>query len=585
MELIKSLEALGFEVDVASADVVVVGGGGAASRAAVSAAQAGARVLVLAKAPVGKGGSTVHGASEIMSMGASGYGSRDDSPDVHFRDTMQAASGFIDPALVRVLAEDAPERIRDLINWGVPFDRVGGEDYKLIQSDFGSFPRALGVAGKTGKAFVNALAEQAARLGVETRAPVALVDLLRDQSGTIVGVLGMDVDTRRLLVVHARAVILGTGGSHGLFTQQVSTAEMIGDGQAICFRHGAELVNMEFHQFGPAMVHPYVQLFSKSCFVLHPKMTNRLGHEFLPDYLPAGISAEEVLDEKVFPFTISNPSRYIDIAIASEISQGRGSERGAVYFGFDHVDPERMARTIPNTLRWMAAKGLDPRRDKLEVGIAFQCLNGGVRMTDTDASSTLPGLFVIGELAGGVRGPDRPGGNSLAEGQVFGHRAGHGAARYAKDRAAGGHATGEILAARLENVLRPNAELATAPLAFQLRNAMQTHCLVEKNESDMMTALRTVEQVSHRLAQGGGATPATALDVLSLENMVTTADVILQACLHRKESRSSHYRVDYPERDDARYGHSVVMHRVDDSIRYTDLAYPPSDALSVKVAQ
>lgn len=578
MELITSLEALGFAVDVASADVVVVGGGGAASRAAVSAAQAGARVLVLAKAPVGKGGSTVHGASEIMSMGASGYGSRDDSPDVHYRDTMQAASGFIDPALVRVLAEDAPQRIRDLISWGVPFDRVGGEDYKLIQSDFGSFPRALGVAGKTGKAFVNALAEQAALLGVETRAPVALVDLLRDQAGTVVGVLGMDVETRRLLVVHARAVVLGTGGSHGLFTQQVSTAEMIGDGQAICFRHGAELVNMEFHQFGPAMVHPYVQLFSKSCFVLHPKMTNRLGHEFLADYLPEGVSVAEVMDEKVFPFTISNTSRYIDIAIAAEISQGRGSERGAVWFGFDHVDAERMARTIPNTLRWLAAKGLDPRRDKLEVGIAFQCLNGGVRMVDTDAAATVPGLFVIGELAGGVRGPDRPGGNSLAEGQVFGHRAGSGAARYARERAASGRADDDALTARLENALRPNADLAPAQLATGLRDAMQAHCLVEKNEAGLMTALHAVEQIDQRLAQGGGATPATALEVLSLENMATTASLILQACLQRKESRSSHYRVDYPERDDARYGHSVVLQRDGNGIRYSDLLYPPSDA-------
>ncbi len=575
MELIKSLEALGFGVDIANADVVVVGGGGAASRAAVSAAQAGAKVLVLAKAPVGKGGSTVHGASEIMSMGASGYGSRDDSPDVHYRDTMQAASGFIDPELVRVLAEDAPERIRDLINWGVPFDRVGGEDYKLIQSDFGSFARALGVAGKTGKAFVNALAEQAALLGVETRAPVALVDLLRDQAGTVVGVLGMDSDTHRLLVVHAPAVVLGTGGAHGLFTQQVSTAEMIGDGQAICFRHGAELVNMEFHQFGPAMVHPYVQLFSKSCFVLHPKMTNRLGHEFLPGYLPAGVSAEEAMDEKVFPFTISNPSRYIDIAIASEISQGRGSERGAVYFDFAHVDPERMARTIPNTMRWMAAKGLDPRRDKLEVGIAFQCLNGGVRMTSADASSTLPGLFVIGELAGGVRGPDRPGGNSLAEGQVFGHRAGNGAARYARERMTSRPVDGDVLVGRLENVLRPNGDLAPAPRASQLREVMQTHCLVEKNEAGMTMALQTVQQINQLLAQGGGATAATALDVLSLENMATTAGVILQACLRRKESRSSHYRVDYPERDDARYSHAVVMQRNGDGIRYTDLVYPP----------
>ena len=584
MELIHSLEALGFAVDVANADVVVVGGGGAASRAAVSAAQAGAKVLVLAKAPVGKGGSTVHGASEIMSMGASGYGSRDDSPEVHYRDTMQAASGFIDPALVRVLAEDAPARIADLVNWGVPFDRIGDQGYKLIQSDFGSFPRALGVAGKTGKAFVNALAEQAALLGVETRAPVALVDLLRDEAGTVVGVLGMDVETRRLLVVHARAVVLGTGGAHGLFTQQVSTAEMIGDGQAICFRHGAELVNMEFHQFGPAMVHPYVQLFSKSCFVLHPKMTNRLGQEFLPDYLPAGVSVEAAMDEKVFPFTISNESRYIDIAIASEISQGRGSERGAVYFAFDHVDPERMARTIPNTLRWLAAKGLDPRRDKLEVGIAFQCLNGGVRMTNTDAASTLPGLFVIGELAGGVRGPDRPGGNSLAEGQVFGHRAGSGAARYAQERAAGGRIDGEALAARLENALRRNDGLDTAQLASALRGAMQTHCLVEKNQAGMTSALHTVREISQRLAQGGDATPATALEALSLENMVTTAGVILQACLHRKESRSSHYRVDYPEQNDVRYGHSVVLQRDGDGIRYTDLVYPPSDASARKAA-
>ncbi len=133
--------------------MVVVGGGGAASRAALSARLAGADVLMLTKAPLGVGGSTVHGASEIMSMGASGYGDASDSPDIHYRDTMAAASGFIDPALVRVLADDAPQRIRDLIDFGVAFDRAdavsgavsGKSDFKLIQSDFGSYARALGV--------------------------------------------------------------------------------------------------------------------------------------------------------------------------------------------------------------------------------------------------------------------------------------------------------------------------------------------------------------------------------------------------------------------------------------------------------
>ena len=116
--------------------------------------------------------------------------------------------------------------------------------------------------------------------------------------------LAFDATANRWLVVNARAVVLGTGGAHGLFSQQVSTAEMTGDGQAACWRAGAELVNMEFHQFGPALVHPYVQLFSKSCFVLHPRMTNALGREFLADYLPAGVSEAEVMDEKVFPFTV-----------------------------------------------------------------------------------------------------------------------------------------------------------------------------------------------------------------------------------------------------------------------------------------
>jgi fumarate reductase (CoM/CoB) subunit A len=183
-----------------------------------------------------------------------------------------------------------------------------------------------------------------------------------------------------------------------------------------------------------------------------------------------------------------------------------------------------------------------------------------------------------------VRGPDRPGGNSLAEGQVFGHRAGSGAARYAQERAAGGRIDGDALAERLENALRRNDGLDTAQIASALREAMQTHCLVEKNEAGMTSALHTVREISQRLAQGGGATPATALEALSLENMVTTADVILQACLHRKESRSSHYRVDYPEQNDVRYGHSVVLQRDGDGIRYTDLVYPPSDASARKAA-
>lgn len=565
MNIVNELQALGLDVEELHTDVVVVGGGGAASRAALSARRAGAQVLVLAKAPQGIGGSTVHGASEIMSMGASGYGDARDSAEVHYRDTMAAATGFVDPALVRVLAEDAPARIHDLIDFGVPFDRAGqgavhgakpGEerDYKLIRSDFGSYARALGVSGKTGKAFVMALAAQANACGVVVRSPAALVDLLLDVHGNAVGVLAHDATAQRWLVVHARSIVLGTGGAHGLFSQQVSTAEMTGDGQAASWRAGAELVNMEFHQFGPALVHPYVQLFSKACFVLHPRMTNALGQEFLHAHLPVGTDAAEVYDEKVFPFTVSNASKWIDIAIAREIAAGRGTVRGTVQFSFAHVAAQRLDKTMPNTVRWMRERGVDPQRDLLDVGIAFQCMNGGVRMTDTDARCSIPGVHVIGELAGGVRGPDRPGGNSLAEGQVFGHRAGDAAARDALQRGPSATIAPEAVVERLRKALQPNPAFEVERSIHAIQQAMQRYVLVEKSESGLKKALAIAEQTADDFSEGGNATAATLSQALTADNMATTAQIIVQACLARRETRSGHYRTDYPARDDVQFG-------------------------------
>ena len=391
------------EIRREKADVVVVGGGGAASRAALSARQAGAAVRLVTKAPLKAGGSTVHGASEIMSMGAAGFGDAADSPEVHFEDTMRAGRGFIDPVLVRTLTEDAPARMQDLIALGVPLDREGNTSYKLIRSDFGSYARALGVGGKTGKAFVTALSDELLRLGVEVDARTALIDLIRDDEGAVAGMLAYDAQRRLLIQYEAPCVILGTGGMHGAFEQQVSTAEMTGDGQAVCFQHGAEMVNLGFHQFGPALIYPYVQLFSGSCFRLHPELINARGNEFLTSYVPREVPLAEVYDNKVFTFTTSNVSRYIDIAMAREINAGRGTARGAVYFSFANVAREKIEAVMPNTARWLGEHGLDPQRERLEVGIAFQCMNGGVRMIDATAQSTIPGLYVIGELAGGVR--------------------------------------------------------------------------------------------------------------------------------------------------------------------------------------
>ena len=556
-------------------DVVVVGGGGAAARAALSARQAGARVRLRCKAPPGLGGSTVFGASEIMSMGAAaGFGDGRDTPEVHFEDTMRAGRGFIDENLVRVLAEEAPARIHDLIALGVPFDRTEEGAYKLIRSDFGTYGRAMGVQGHSGRYFVEALSAEMTRLGVEVDTPVMLVDLVRDGNGELCGVLGYDPSAKCFVQYRTPAAILGTGGMHAAFARQVSTAEMTGDGQAICFRHGAELVNMEFHQFGPALIHPYVQAFSKSIFVLDPRIANASSEEFLPGYLPPGLTVGEAFSEKVFPFTTSNPSRWVDVAIAREIDEGRGSDRGAVFFSFPQADEATLKATTPNTFRWLAERGIDMGTAELEVAIAFQCMNGGVRMADADAQSTIPGLYAIGEVAGGVRGPDRPGGNSLAEGQVFGHRAGIAAA--ARAQAEGGTASPatlddslSFLAAALE---RPSG-VDFGALVSNIRDKMQRHCLVEKSEEGLTEALDTVLAARREMETVPALTPDTVVEGLGARNLARTSELILRACLHRRETRSGHYRLDYPETDDAGYRLSFVMRRDGDGVAIDPCEY------------
>lgn len=561
------MSQLSVAITKVATDVVVVGGGGAASRAALSARQAGAAVRLVTKAPLNKGGSTVHGASELMGMGAAGFGSAADSTEVHFEDTMRTGRGFIDPALVRVLAEDAPERLKDLLELGVRLDRDQTGGYKLMRSDFGTYARAVSVSGKTGKAFVSALTAEIAHRGVEVDEDMALIDIVRDADGAVAGMVAYDPNRRLLVHYEAPSVILGTGGMHGAFEQQVSTPEMTGDGQAICFRHGAEMVNFEFHQFGPALVHPYVQLFSGSCFALHPKLLNAQHKEFLGEYVPPDVDMSDVFETKAFPFTTSNNSRYIDIAMAREIDAGRGTSRRAVYFSFSHVPREKIEAVMPNTARFMRERNLDPQRDLLEVGIAFQCMNGGVRMTGPDTQSTIPGLFVIGEVAGGVRGPDRPGGNSLAEGQVFGHRSGVAAAERASKRKAGTAKTLDQTIDFLAAVTAPGRKgVDIVALTHEVQTAMQRHCLVEKTGEGLKMALDCVLRVKREVEGNVALTPETLVQGLSLRNLVQASELVLLACLNRKETRSAHYRLDYAASDDKNYLHSFVMRRIGDGV-------------------
>jgi fumarate reductase (CoM/CoB) subunit A len=274
------------------------------------------------------------------------------------------------------------------------------------------------------------------------------------------------------------------------------------------------------------------------------------------------VAAQAVYDEKGFPFTSTNISRYLDIAMAHEVAQGRGSPHGGVYFSFAHVPPPEMRRVLPNTARWMAERGVDLQKETLEVGVAFQCMNGGVRMTDANAQSSVPGLFVIGELAGGVRGPDRPGGNSLAEGQVFGHRSGKAAALRGMGQRGrtGAPATLAESLDVVERMLQPGTLTDAVHAADRIRRVMQNECLVEKTRTGLESALSTVREVRQEIEQSGRATAQTLVSTLSVRNMAQTSELVIAARLNRQETRSAHYRLDHPQTD-ASLVHSFVVTR------------------------
>ena len=399
-------------------DVLVVGGGGAAARAALEAARRGASVRLVSKGRLGAAGLTATAWSEILAIGAAlGHTDPRDTPEAHYRDTMAGGEGFCDPRLVRVLAEDAPARVMDLVELGVPFDR-DGDRLRQGLSDFASYPRTCRVNGSTGPVILATLLKEIRRLGVPMDEGVMAAGLLV-ADGRVAGVMGLDVASGAITLYEAGAVVFATGGVGDAFHPTLSDWTNTGDGLAMALRAGARLVNMEFHQYIPGMIHPSVLVLSKPLYPLKPRFLNGLGEEFVPRYLPEGVSMEEAYRHKVSPYTASNASRHIDEGMFGEISQGRVAEHGGIYYDFTGCTEEQFLAKAPNSYRKLLSLGVDPLKQLVEVNILFQMINGGVVMNGPDAMCDLPGLFVAGETAGGVRGPDRPGGNSLCEGQVY----------------------------------------------------------------------------------------------------------------------------------------------------------------------
>jgi dihydroxy-acid dehydratase len=529
-------------------DVLVIGSGGAGLRAAVAARAGGANVIVATKGSAGKAGTTVSAASDWMAFGAAlGHADPKDSPKEHWLDIMVRGGCVCDPALAKQIAFEAPKRLLELDAWGAGFDKVG-KKFVQILSDGARFPRACGKGADTGPVIVETLMKKCKGAGVEFLENTMLVDLItggtRDRR-RVIGAWGFDVEAFVPVVIEARAIVVASGGAGQVYALNAFPPHMTGDGVGMALRAGAEVVNMEFIQIGPSIVHPIKFALSGVFWRLNPRITNALGEEFIPRYFPAGVDIAEAMRKKgvSYPFTVRNESKWIDVAVFTEIAEGRGTENHGVYMDVSH-NPAKVIETealVP--FRHLMKFGVDLRKQRIEFAPAVQHFNGGI-LIDEKCETALAGLYAAGEAAGGQHGSDRPGGNALADCQVHGHIAGDQAAAYAAKSE-----TASLQPLSVQRVEKTFADLRRAKegavsikeVTDRLRWHMWRHVAIVRNAA----GLNTMKAMLDELASTAVAyNKQQVQEFLEFRNMVDVSRAVVASALERDESRGTHYRPD-----------------------------------------
>jgi fumarate reductase (CoM/CoB) subunit A len=525
--------------DSVDCHVLVIGSGGAGVRAAIEASGYGDVVLITKTIP-GKGGCTP--------MAEGGYNAvlrEQDSCGIHFEDTMNGGAYLNDPELVGILVAEAPDRMDDLIRWGAVFDVT--EDSRIAQRPFGGqrFPRTCYAGDRTGHEMMVTLIDRLGSAEVGVMSEVAALDLLKD-GDRVTGAIGID-EKGELVTIRADSTVLATGGGTRIYDISTNSASGTGDGFAIGFRAGAELIDMEMVQFHPTgAVYPYDargRLVTEAVRGEGGVLTNSLKERFMKHYDP----------ERMELSTRDVVSR----AIATEVLNGRGTAHDGVYLDVTHLPRQQIEEKLPVMLEQFLKFGVDIRKEPMEVAPTAHHMMGGLRIT-TECRTTLPGLLACGEAAGGVHGANRLGGNALADTQVFGKRAGESAGR------SGRRASWKIDPIQIE---RQEARLASfcngdrSPVhtAQELQRSMWKGAGIFRTAADLNATLAVIARLSLVALRAESA--RNLIECCTVENMCLTASLVCRSALLRPESRGAHVRTDISQTWDARrspYAHTYV---------------------------
>lgn len=584
-------------------DVLIIGAGGAGLRAAIAAAGAGVSVGLICKSLLGKAHTVM--AEGGMAAAMANVDERDNWK-VHFADTMRGGQYVNNWRMAEIHAREAPDRVRELEAWGAVFDRT--PDGRILQRNFGGhrYPRLAHVGDRTGLELIRTLQDHAIHLGVTVHMEHTVVELLVDE-GRVAGALAYDRERGRFHVFAAKAVVLATGGAGRAYQVTSNSWEGTGDGHALAYRVGAELIDMEFIQFHPTgMVWPPSVkglLVTEGVRGEGGVLKNSEGRRFMFDDIPENYRPQTASDpDEGWRYVQGDKSArrppelltrdHVARCIVREIKAGRGSPHGGVFLDIAWIreklsDAEaHIQRKLPSMYhQFKELADIDITREPMEVGPTTHYIMGGVRVDADTQMSTVPGLFAAGECAAGINGANRLGGNSLSDLVVFGQRAGQHAADFAHDHMAA-RIDEEAVARGTREALAP-FERASGENPYKvqqdLQDMMQSLVGIVRVEGEMREALARLEALEQRAAAVSVAGHReynagwhTALDV---RNLLTVAEAVTRCALERRESRGGHFREDFPEKVDALGAVNMAVKRAPDAgmqvSRTPILALPP----------
>ena len=560
-------------------DVVIVGAGGAGLRAAVEAREAGLRVAIVCKSLFGKAHTVMAEGGAAASMGNA---NSNDNWMVHFRDTMRGGKFLNHYRMAELHAKESPDRIWELETWGALFDRT--KEGKISQRNFGGheYPRLAHVGDRTGLELIRTMQQKIVALqqqdgrdtgdmeaNLKVYAELTITEILKE-NGKVAGVYGYWRENGNEVLIEAPAVVIATGGVGKTFKITSNSWEGTGDGHALALKAGANLVDMEFLQFHPTgMVWPPSVrgiLVTESVRGEGGVLTNNLGERFMFNYIPEvfkdkyATTAEEA--DRWYEDQDNNrrppellPRDEVARAINSEVKAGRGTEHGGVFLDVSkRLSAEVIKKRLPSMWhQFYELAGVDITKEAMEVGPTCHYVMGGVEVEpDTAAAVGVPGLFAAGEVAGGMHGSNRLGGNSLSDLLVFGRRAGMGAAEYVKTQGANpvSDANAKAAAERIEAPFKNTG----GENAYSLHQELQevTHNLVGiiRTGSEIKEAIAKIADIRARSAKvvvvGNRVFNPGFHLAFDLDNMLLVAESTAKSAILREESRGGHTRDDFP---------------------------------------